>query len=117
MKPTKTASQPRIKGMFAKKPKIDRNEEILHGILDRLHGLEATLSKIENSVAVIRSGASFMQQLEKDAPKWKPKFGDRVMTSEGPGVYWKAANGVMWVVFERGFAHFYNTDQLTPIEP
>jgi hypothetical protein len=69
----KPSKQPRIKGRFAAKPKDqpDRNEEILQGILDRLHGLEATLSKVDSSVAVIRSGATFMQQLERDAPSMR----------------------------------------------
>jgi hypothetical protein len=66
-------TQPRIKGRFAPKPKEqpDRNEEILQGILDRLHGLEATLSKVESGVSVIRSGATFMQKLEGDAPSMR----------------------------------------------
>jgi hypothetical protein len=36
--------------------------------LEAIQEIQNTLSKVESSVAVIRSGASFMQQLERDAP-------------------------------------------------
>jgi hypothetical protein len=92
--PTKP-SQPRIKGRFAAKPKEqpDRIKQIeldvnRHGValataVDRIEGylnkvgqavvdqrreFNSKLSVIEGSLAVIRSGATFMQQLEKDAP-------------------------------------------------
>jgi hypothetical protein len=37
-------------------------------IMDHIDDLRFILYKVESSVAVIRSGATFMQQLEKDAP-------------------------------------------------
>jgi len=113
----KTASQPRIKGRFAAKS-APRNEEILQGILDRLHGIESTISKVESSVAVIRSGSTFMQQLEQDAPNWTPKFRDLVMTPDGEGVYWRTGNAkVLHAVVFAGGTSWYTLDQLTPIEP
>jgi hypothetical protein len=84
-------TQPRIKGRFAAKPKeqpdrikqieLDVNRHGVHltsailGIQRKLDGdveeIKAKLSRIESSVAVIRSGASFMQQLERDAPSMR----------------------------------------------
>jgi hypothetical protein len=48
---------------------VDSNTSRIANAKDRLCEVEATLSKLESSVAVIRSGATFMQQLEKDAPQ------------------------------------------------
>jgi len=58
------------------------------------------------------------KELGLKAPEpWTPRFGDRVMTSEGEGVYWNTVNGVMRVIYEGGLAHFHSIDQLTPINP
>jgi hypothetical protein len=71
------STQPRTKGKFAAKPKepTDRLKHIELGVnrhavaiamaIDRI---VQRLNAIESSVAVIRAGASFMQQLEQDAP-------------------------------------------------
>jgi hypothetical protein len=72
MKPT----QPRNKGKFAAKPK-EPTDRLKHIELDvNRHGVAIAMAidrivqrliAIESSVAVIRSGATFMQQLDKDA--------------------------------------------------
>jgi hypothetical protein len=59
-------------------------------IMDHIEEVRAMVAKVESSVAVIRSGATFMQQLEKEAAKelglqpvveepWVPKVGDLVV--------------------------------------
>ena len=51
---------------------MDRIETYLNkvgqAVVDQGSEFKSKLSRIESSVAVLRSGASFMQQLEKDAP-------------------------------------------------
>jgi hypothetical protein len=62
-------------------------------ILQGVNDIRERLALVESSVAVIRSGATFMQQLEKDAAKelglkpvveepWVPKVGDIVVCDE-----------------------------------
>jgi hypothetical protein len=72
-------TQPRIKGRFAAKPKeptqLDRIEGYLNkvgqAVVDQGREFKSRLSAIESGVAVIRSGATFMQQLERDAPSMR----------------------------------------------
>jgi hypothetical protein len=58
----------------------------------QLDRIEALLNKVESSVAVIRSGATFMQQMDQDVAAIEsakvPKFGDRV---DCDGIEWKVA--------------------------
>jgi len=61
-------------------------------ILDGVNAISERLALLEASVAVIRSGATFMQQLEQDVAAIEaakvPKFGDRVDCN---GIEWKVA--------------------------
>jgi hypothetical protein len=100
---------------------LNRIEEYLNkvgqAVIDQGREFQSKLSAIESSVAVIRSGASFMQQLEQDAPKWTPKFGDRVMTPQGEGIYWRNNDlGCAVVAFYDG-SEIYHMADLTPITP
>jgi hypothetical protein len=69
------------------------------------------LTAIESSVAVIRSGATFMQQMEQDVAAMEaaktPKFGDRVEYQDDMG--WKIAMDVatpdgIWTIVKSGHA-------------
>jgi hypothetical protein len=75
----------------------------------QLDRIEALLNKVEASVAVIRSGATFMQQLEQDVAAMEaaktPKFGDRVEYQDDMG--WKIAMDVatpdgIWTIVKSG---------------
>jgi hypothetical protein len=54
--------------------------------------------------------------LKPPAP-WTPKFGDRVMTPGGEGIYWREWDGLPLSreVIQPDVAHFYAITQLTPI--
>jgi hypothetical protein len=54
----------------------------------------------------------------KPVEPWTPKFGDRVMTPDGEGVYWRTIKAeVLHAVVFAGGTSWYTLDQLTPITP
>jgi hypothetical protein len=105
-------------GMVAYSAAVKHQNSEIKRLSAQITSLQSDVSKVESSVAVIRSWASFMQQLEQDAPKWTPKFGDKVMTPNGEGVYWRTSKAeVLHAVVFAGGTSWYTLDQLTPIEP
>jgi hypothetical protein len=82
--------------------------------VERKHIRPATPDEVQTHLAAEEAKRKEAEQAEKAKAL---KFGDRVMTPEGEGIYHRHACHVYhWVIVPHG-DKLYNLDQLTPIEP
>lgn len=88
-------------------------------VRDRIAQAEENIAWLDRAIETMKAKIARMESanelLKELPPKWTPKFGDRVMTPRGEGIYWyKDSKHV--VIFENG-SKYYNLDQLSPIKP